>query len=32
MSSWAKSDAFGSAPLWALARVKKAPMDRDWET
>ena len=26
MSSWAKSDAFGSAPLWALARVKKAPI------
>ena len=24
MSSWAKTDAFGSAPLWALARVKKA--------
>ena len=24
MSSWAKSDAHGSAPLWALARVKKA--------
>jgi len=26
MSSWAKSDAFGSAPLWALARVNKAPV------
>ena len=26
MSSWAKTDAFGSAPLWALARVKKAPV------
>ena len=26
MSSWAKTDAFGSAPLWALARVKKAPI------
>ena len=26
MSSWAKSDAHGSAPLWALARVKKAPI------
>ena len=26
MSSWAKSDAFGSALLWALARVKKAPI------
>jgi hypothetical protein len=25
MSSWAKSDAFGSAPLWALASVNKAP-------
>ena len=26
MSSWAKTDAFGSAPLWALARVQKAPI------
>ena len=26
MSSWAKTDAFGSAPLWALARVQKAPV------
>ena len=26
MSSLAKTDAFGSAPLWALARVKKAPV------
>ena len=26
MSSWAKSDAHGSAPLWALARVQKAPV------
>ena len=26
MSSWAKTDAFGSAPLWALARVKNAPV------
>ena len=26
MSSWAKTDAFGSAPLWALARVNKAPV------
>ncbi|MFN9903631.1 MAG: hypothetical protein ACK55Z_33615, partial [bacterium] len=26
MSSWAKSDAFGSAPLWALASVNKAPV------
>jgi len=25
MSSWAKSDAFGSAPLWALSSVNKAP-------
>lgn len=25
MASWAKSDAFGSAPLWALASVNKAP-------
>ena len=25
MSSWAKADAFGSAPLWALAQVNKAP-------
>ena len=31
MSSWAKSDAFGSAPLWALARVKKAPSQEIWE-
>ena len=26
MSSWAKTDAFGSAPLWALASVQKAPV------
>ena len=26
MSSWAKTDAFGSAPLWALAQVNKAPV------
>ena len=26
MSSWAKTDAFGSAPLWALARVNLAPV------
>ena len=26
MSSWAKSDAFGSAPLWALASVNLAPV------
>ena len=26
MSSSAKTDAFGSAALWALARVKKAPV------
>ena len=26
MSSWAKTDAFGSAPLWALARVNKEPV------
>ena len=26
MSSWAKSDAFGSAPLWALSSVNKAPI------
>ena len=25
MSSWSNTDAFGSAPLWALARVNKAP-------
>ena len=25
MSSWGKTDAFGSAPLWALAQVNKAP-------
>ena len=31
MSSWAKSDAFGSAPLWALARVKKALSQEIWE-
>jgi hypothetical protein len=26
MSGWVKTDAFGSAPLWALAIVKKAPI------
>jgi len=26
MSSWAKTDAFGSAPLWALAQVNKEPV------
>ena len=26
MASWGKTDAFGSAPLWALARVQKAPV------
>lgn len=26
MASWGKTDAFGSAPLWALARVNKAPI------
>ena len=25
MASWGKTDAFGSAPLWALASVNKAP-------
>jgi len=25
MSSWSNTDAHGSAPLWALASVKKAP-------
>ena len=25
MSSWKKTDAHTSAPLWALARVNKAP-------
>ena len=25
MASWGKTDAEGSAPLWALARVHKAP-------
>ena len=26
MASWGKTDAFGSAPLWALASVNKAPV------
>ena len=26
MSSWGITDAFASAPLWALARVNKAPV------
>ena len=26
MSSWKKTDAHTSAPLWALARVNKAPI------
>jgi hypothetical protein len=26
MSSWGITDAFGSAPLWALASVNKAPI------
>jgi len=26
MSSWGKTDAFGSAPLWALAQVDLAPI------
>ena len=25
MSSWSNTDTGGSAPLWAIARVKKAP-------
>ena len=25
MSSWKNTDAHGSAPLWALSRVQKAP-------
>jgi len=25
MASWGKTDAFGSAPLWALAQVNLAP-------
>ena len=26
MASWGKTDAFGSAPLWALASVNLAPV------
>jgi len=26
MSSWGKTDAFASAPLWALASVSKSPI------
>lgn len=26
MSSWSNTDAHGSAPLWSLARVNKAPI------
>ena len=26
MASWGKTDAFGSAPLWALASVNKEPV------
>jgi hypothetical protein len=26
MASWGKTDEFGSAPLWALASVNKAPV------
>ena len=26
MSSWSNTDAHGSAPLWALAAVQKAPI------